>query len=271
VDAYDVNAAPYLLARLDLTSRLSAAGGLRVNFSDRYATEWVPQGRLLFDFDGRTLLTLAAAKGFKTPSVAEQYLPWLAGDRTLLKPERMWQYEIGLSRDFSGWDAELALFQAEGSNQIQRVPNMGPPLYLNSGEFRHQGMELSLRRDPRHRLGVSCSAAWMLERDDQTVATPALSGQLGLWLHATPTLRFDLTLDSEMDRYGSDAHLNPLPDLLLVSGGMTWTTPWDLGGVARNRSELFLTVNNLTDQDYHIFTDYPMPGVIYSVGLRLQR
>ncbi|MFH1843135.1 MAG: TonB-dependent receptor [bacterium] len=271
VDAYDVNAAPYVLARINLTSRVTAAGGLRVNFSDRYATEWIPQGRLLFSLDSHTLLTLAAAKGFKTPSIAEQYLPFLAGDRTLLEPERMWQYELGLSRDFAGWDAELAAFQSEGSNLIKQAAPGWPPPYDNSGAFRHQGVEMSLRRDPRQQLGMTFGTAWMLERDDQTQATPALSSQLGLWLRATRTLRFDLTLDSEIDRYGSDAHHDPLPDLLLFSSGITWTVPWRISNSPGSQNELFLTVNNLTDQNYRIFSDYPMPGVIYSLGLRLQR
>lgn len=159
VDKYDTNTAPYLLASRDLSAQVSIAGGLRANFSNRYTTEWIPQARLRAEIARQTMLTLSAAKGFKTPSVAEQYLPFFAGDRTQLEPERMWQYEIGLSRRGQGWSAELALFQAEGDNLIRRAAPGWPPLYDNSGSFRHQGVEATLRRELSTRCGGAISAA----------------------------------------------------------------------------------------------------------------
>jgi len=94
VDKHQTTTAPYLLASWDMARRWQLGGGLRMQFSDIFATETIPQAKLAFLADGQSAVTLSAAKGAKTPAVAQQYLVFFAGDRTLLEPERMWQYEL---------------------------------------------------------------------------------------------------------------------------------------------------------------------------------
>jgi iron complex outermembrane receptor protein len=271
VDAYDLNAAPYLMGKVDLSSRLGLAGGLRVSCSDRYVTEWVPQIRLWTKIAPRSMMTLSAAKGFKNPSVAQQYLPFYAGDRTLLAPERMWQYELGLARNGERWDTSLALFLAEGDNLIRQVATGWPPLYDNSGSFLHRGIELTARGRLNEAAGFTLSATWILERDDQTLATPAAAYRIDTWLCPCSSLQLDLSLTTELDRFGDDYARAALPDLTLVSAGLAWELPWQICAGPTARSELFASATNLTDRQYRIFADYPMPRLTYVTGLRLSR
>ncbi len=280
VEAHDTNTAPYLLARRDLGSRLAVSGGLRLNLSDRYDGEWIPQARLVAEVAPRTRLTLSAAEGFKTPSVAQQYLPFYAGDRYELEPERLWQYELGLSRDGDRWSGELAVYHAEGSNLIRSAGPGWPPVYDNSGAFRHQGAELALRGDlgagpgARPAAGGSLAISWMWRRDAQTLATPAWGARSDLWWRPRGRLRLEAGLEAELDRYGADGAAAPLPDLFLVSAGLVWEA-LDAGAGAAPAgltcAELFLSVQDLFDVPWQVFAGYPMPGRLWTAGLRLSR
>lgn len=115
----------------------------------------------------------------------------------------------------------------------------------------------------------------MIQRDDQTLATPKATSRLDLWLRPHPALRLDLALEAEFDRFGADAEQAPLADLLLVSAGASWRLPASLTGWMDDQpgagAELFFTAANLTDRQYRVFTEYPMPRLTYSAGVRVSR
>jgi len=260
-----------VLGRAYLTDRFTAAGGVRADCSERYRPVWVPQARLRYDLTEHTLATLSASRGFKTPSIAQQFLPFFSGDRTVLQPEHMWQYEIGLSHQRVRWSAEVAAFLAEGTNLIRLAMPGWPPIYDNSGSFVHRGIETTLRGDLGGHLGGTIAAAWMIDRDAQTLATPAASYRGDFWYRVARSLRLSAGFEAEFDRYGNDERQDPLDDLLLLSAGAAWSLPWTFGGATPVGSEAFVTVRNLTDESYRVFTGYPMPGRTWSMGVRFSR
>jgi outer membrane cobalamin receptor len=271
VDRYDLNAAPYALAAWDLSRRLSVSGGVRVNLSDRYDTVWAPQLRWRYAAGGRSMVTLAVANGFKNPSVAQQSLPFFAGDRTQLEPERLWQYEIGFSHVRETWSCEGALYQAEGDNLIRRRGLGWPPVYENTGRFRHRGLEATWRGRLNTMAGASLAACWMFERDAQTLGVPDASYRFDLWLRPRPDWRCDLSWQSEFGRYGADDHQARLRDLHLAALGISWRVPWRPCACPGSQAEIFTSVTNLGDREYRVFAGYPMPRLTYALGVQVRR
>jgi len=114
---------------------------------------------------------------------------------------------------------------------------------------------------------IRLGAAWMWKREAQTLATPRLHLRLdGVW-EAVRGLELDAMIEAEWDRYGADGSQAPLDDLVLVGLGATWR-PTRLGS---GDLEVFGRVDNLLDEDYMVFDDYPMPPRMVSAGLRWQR
>jgi outer membrane cobalamin receptor len=270
VDAHHTTTAPYLMAGWEPDRRWQLGTGLRLQLSDTYDTEWIPQAKAVFLPDGRGALTLSAARGVKVPAVAQQYLPFFAGpidaigkETTWLAPESMWQYELAADRSWGAWNAMAAVFHAEGENLIRLEQPGWPPQYGNSGAFVHQGLDATLAWRPGPDDLLRLGAAWMWRRDAQTLATPALAIRFdGSWQARAP-LVVDATVELAWDRYGADEAQEPLDDLLLLAGGVTWRTTREIA--------LFGRVDNLLDADYAVFADYPMPPRTWSAGVRWVR
>ncbi len=267
VEEFQVTAGPYVMAAAAPSHSWQVAAGLRTQFSDTYATEWIPQAKLAFLPDTRGAVTLTAARGAKNPAVAQQYLPFFAGDRTLLEPESLWQYELAVDRTWGAWSGLLAVYHAEGENLIRLAQPGWPPIYGNSGAFVHQGLDGALTWRPGPVDMLRLGGAWMWRRDAQTLDTPALSLRLdGVW-ELADGLSVDGVVQAEFDRYGADASQAPLDDLLLVGLGAGWSP----GGSSRHGWEIFARVDNLLDVDWAVFADYPMPPRTWSAGVRWRR
>ncbi len=267
VDEHQTTTAPYVLASWDPDARWQLGAGVRLQLSDTYDSEWIPQMKAAFLPDQHGAVTLSAARGAKTPAVAQQYLPFFAGDRSRLEPESLWQYELAADRSWGAWSTTAAVYHAEGDNLIRVAQPGWPPVYGNSGAFVHQGLDATVAW--RHGSGdlLRLGAAWMWRRDAQTLATPAVSLRLdGVWEVRTG-LTVDASLEAELDRYGDDAELAPLDDVLLAGVGAAWRpAALDRAGV-----DVFARIDNLLDTDWAVFDDYPMPPRSWSAGVRWRR
>ncbi len=89
-------------------------------------------------------LRASAANGFALPNSTQKFDPNINVDAV-----EFWQYEIGVNGAPSPqWYVDLAAFILDSSDEIQQVPNVTPPQFINAGESRRIGLEGEVRYYP---------------------------------------------------------------------------------------------------------------------------
>jgi outer membrane cobalamin receptor len=241
--------APYVHSQQWLGPRVLVSAGLRLEHHPLYGYTPMPKAGAVYTLRNNTYLRVSAAKGFRSPSIRELYL--FPAPTLDLKPERMWNYEIGLNQQLlNHFKWEAVLFKAEGEDLI-RLSGRWPNFKLtNSGSFTHTGYELVLEWLANERWQVG--AAWSkLDLQDQTLNAP------GKKLTAYSNLvigifRLQANLVYVQDQYGADQRGLPMADYTVVNGliGVRLLKPLTLT----------MTVKNLFDANYQTLYGYPMPG-----------
>jgi iron complex outermembrane receptor protein len=247
--------APYIHMQQLLIKRVILSGGLRVEHNELYGNETLPKLGLVFHPTQSASLRLSAAKGFRSPSIRELYFWMPANDR--LTPDRLWNYEIGLSQDVGRLlHVELAVFQTEGRNLIQLASP--PPRWVNSGAYTHRGYEIILNAMPMK--GMEAGAAWShmrLSEDVFNIPEKKFTAHMNYRL-------WSLTLSGNLlwvqDLVGADfpgpspqPRLHPMEDYAVLNLSVTGRAWLSFIGWK-------LAVKNVLDAEYQSMFGYPMPG-----------
>lgn len=257
----------FLLNEHTLLRRMILSLGGRWNHDSVCGDEFCPHVGFVFHLGGGTILRSAVNKGFRSPQINELYM--FPPSTTDLKPERVWNYELGLEQRIrSRILADVAFYRITGDNLIERGPNPSPPpkfRFQNTGEFDFKGLEVGLKGI----LGKGLSGSLYythLEVGDKTKGRPKNKIDLSLRYKRG---RFFSALNTQYvtDYYAEDEHQNPLPNYLLVNVKVTYRLLPHL--------KIFCAIDNLLDWEYKIYTDlpgagagvYPMPGRSFTGGL----
>ncbi|MBI1966786.1 MAG: TonB-dependent receptor [Gemmatimonadetes bacterium] len=301
---------PFLQATVDLSSRWSLTGGLRydrVRFrvTDRLLSDGVDNsgsrvfaaasGSVGIAFNPSPSVTVYANTGssFETPTTTElnnQPPPGGGGFNPDLRPQRAWSYEVG-GRGAAGrlsWN--LALFQADVTDELigfedSLVP--GRRYFRNAARARHRGAELGAGVDLG--AGLQLAASWTISGyyytayriDTLDLAGKAMPGIPRHWLRLTLSARpgFARGAWAELETTHSSGFF--VDDTLGTRTSPWWTTNlragWDrtIGGVgvspfvglnnAFNRKYVGSVVINAARRRYY----EPAPGRNLYLGLSL--
>jgi outer membrane cobalamin receptor len=241
--------APYVHSQQWLGKAFLVSAGLRVEHHPLYGYTPMPKAGVVYTIRHNTYLRVSAAKGFRSPSIRELYL--FPAPTLDLKPERMWNYEVGLNQQIlNHFKWEAVLFKAEGEDLI-RLSGRWPNFKLaNSGTFTHTGYELVLEWLANERWQVG--ATWSkLDLQDQTLNAPAKKltaySNLALGIFSLQT-----NLVYVQDQYGADQRSLAMGDYTVVNGQISVRLLKPL--------TLSVAVKNLLDADYQTLYGYPMPG-----------
>ncbi len=203
----------YNLVQQMLLDRVMVNAGMRFQHSSVYGDEFVPQLGVAWGLSGSSTVRASVSKGFRSPTIRELYL--FPAPNAGLRPERLWNYEVGLLQsvsDLAGF--EITGFVAEGSDLIL-TEGVYPNLRLtNSGSFTHRGVELSGHVFALEGLRLDVSYGYVDPRD-QTYATPMHKLFVGC-SYSRHRLNVNLSLQSIAGLYGADYHRNRLPDYALA-------------------------------------------------------
>jgi iron complex outermembrane receptor protein/vitamin B12 transporter len=240
--------APYLHVRQTLAGTLIASGGLRLEHHQLFGYEMVPKLGLVWEPMHGLSLRLNSGKGFRSPTIRELYL--FPAPTPTLKPERLWNHELGLCAQWRNrLVVDVTAFRAEGSNLI-RVEGKYPNLRLsNSGSFVHKGLEWDLTWQPAPSASLRLFGS-LLDPDQQTRYAPkrryGLSGTLS---HKRWDLAANLNRVEEL--YGEDGYREKLPN----------HTTLDLSlGYRAGMAQVILRLQNALNAHYQLMLGYPMPG-----------
>jgi iron complex outermembrane receptor protein len=237
---------PYITFSQDwFEGALILNAGLRMANSDRFGTQWIPQGGfVIYPAEGWTVKA-SWAEGYRNPSFREMYLYRSANPE--LDPERMMNYEVIVEKTFSRYfSMDVTGYYSKGDNLIQTVDMKNE----NAGRFINKGIEVSASSCPIDKLNLRASYSYLHTSLDNLTAAPRNQYFLGFGWQALPKLKMDAELKGIGGLYVSDQteHQN----YVLLNMKITY--------MAFRAFELFVTLNNITNTDYMINRGYTMPG-----------
>lgn len=248
----------YILVQQALLERMILNGGFRWEHSGLFHDVVLPQAGVAYRASDDLTVRLSAGKGFRSPTIRELYL--FPAPTPTLKPEEMWNYEMGLLQTLgSSTSIEVVGFVSEGSRLIQTA-GVYPNLTLsNSGSFVHRGVEVSANYLPANHAQLRMSYSF-LDPANETRSVPKHKLFLGAdYQFSRFTVHGGIVYVNTI--FGEDKARNPLPDYTLIGGRLSMH-------IASNFS-VFLGAENLLNQAYQTIRDYPMPGRTWLMGVRV--
>ena len=245
----------YGFIQQNLMQKLTVNAGLRFNDHRTYGSEWIPSLGFAYQIGKQTSWKASLAKGFRSPTMRELFL-W--GPNPNLQPESIWNYETGILHSCFDENLKLELtgFILKGDNLIQQVPNQG---YQNSGEISNSGIEFSADGQVNKQLGFHLAYSY-IHMKNQVYATPEhqlfVSGNYRINnLNLTASLQQVSGLDSD-------------PTAVTAKQSYTLLNAKASYQLTKN-IQIFLSGENLLDQEYETNRYYTMPGATVFSGVNL--
>lgn len=241
-------------------NRLEVSVGARYDDFEIFGSEISPKAGIAF-LAGGNKFRVAYGEGFRAPSLAELYYPFLGNAE--LEAEHSRNIEVGYDRLVSpDTSLSLTLFRSKYSDMISTAPPSF--LYQNIGEVRARGAEVGARTLAGP-FAMSVSYTYLDAEDasgEQRLRRPKHSGSLALGysrgaINTTlsiihngerrdllPVLPFTATMNEAFTR----------GDFLVQYRSGQWTP--------------YVRVENISDEDYEEILGYTSPGRRALLGVR---
>jgi outer membrane cobalamin receptor len=278
------NTGVFVQDRVLLGSRVFVTLGGRVEHNDSFGTEAVPRAAVAFrvrDGADATTLRASAGAGIKEPSFLESFgVSFFAQGNPDLKPERSHTFDVGVEqRAFAGrLRAAAAFFHHSYYDQIAyqlKDPATFQGSYVNLGETRAKGVELSLEAVPVPSLRIAANYTYL---DGVIVESSSAFDRVyavGHPLLRRPKHQGFLAADGTWGRVTASANLvmvGERADSDFLGLGLT-SNPGYHRLDARLRVRLarglsvYAAAENLTDESYQDVLGYPALGRFVRVGV----
>lgn len=246
---------PYLTLSQGLVGKLlTLNAGLRMANSDKFGTQWVPQGGVAVNLPAEVTLKASAAMGYRNPSFREMYLYKPANPN--LDPERMWNYEVSVGKRFGSiLSADVTAYYCKGDNLIQPLDMKN----VNTGQFINKGIEVTLHSNPTRNLSLNATYSYLHTSLDNLTGAPRHQYFIGANWQA---LRW-LNVCAELKGIGKLYVAESVNDQSYAVVNLKLTFD-----VCRQLS-LFTRLENITDARYVINRGYEMPGFTAMGGFKL--
>ncbi len=202
--------------------------------------------------------------------------PALGSSWENLRPEILNHYELGVSYAWEKFQGDVTFFTDRGKDRyVILAPPPPPPMYINWGEYKTRGVELSFTYVPFKEVSLFTGITLLDSEPEDLPYAPDTTVSAGITYRFLNS--FKLCLDSQYVskmNVGSWARrkgtTNPLSvdSFLLFNGKLSWFFKTKLGGW-HGTGEVFLSGENLTNTDYEYKPGYPMPGINGMIGLSL--
>jgi outer membrane cobalamin receptor len=251
--------AGYAYIQQELFSKLTINGGFRLEHNSVFGNEPVPTGGIAYNPTTNTTIKASVSKGFRSPTIRELYL--FTPANADLKPERMMDYEIGVLQRFlnNKISAELTIFKAKGDNLIQTVVTGTGPKNMNTGDFSNTGIEFAGTYRPVSAFTLNATYSY-IHMKKPIIAAPEqqmnISGSYKL-----KSFIFNLSLQHIQDLYTKLSPDEITESYTLLNAKVSW--------IINKHVDMFVKGENLTNKDYYINYDYPMPGIIVFGGINV--
>jgi len=239
-----------------LFGKLTLNAGLRLQDHQVYGKEWVPAGGLAYRISGSSTLKVSVAKGFRSPTIQELYI-W--NHNINLSPETIMSYETGFMQSLSDQKLKLELtaYIIKGNNLIINVPLKG---LQNAGEILNKGIEFSANASLKDNLDMNLTYSYI------GMKTP---------VYATPKHHLFFSTNYRLNKFQFMPSLQYVDHLDTdPSAKISYESYVLLNCKITFRilkfTDLFISTENILNQEYENNLYYTMPGVTVFGGLKLR-
>lgn len=245
----------YLFIQQTLAEKLTLNAGLRYQNNSVYGDQWIPSAGFAWKFGEAATWKANVSKGFRSPTMRELFL-W--GPNPNLNPETIISYETGVSKLFfnNKMSTELTVYSLSGDNLIVTVPNQG---LRNSGEVNNKGIEIAINAEATKSLTLNATYSY-IHMENPVYATP----EHHIYLNANYRLN-KLLLTANIQQI-SNLDNDPTPKVNLES--YTLLNAKVSYNLLKNLS-LYVSAENLLNQNYQVNRYYTMPGTTVFGGVNL--
>lgn len=256
---------------LVIRQKFILSAGLRLHHDSIFGFKLSPHFGLVFKVDEKTTWRAAVNHGFRSPQLNELYI--FPSSNPELRPEGLWNYEMGLQRRI-GRVASLGLtvFHFEAIDLIETSLNPYPPpkfKFLNTGSYKFSGAELTFEAAFNRNLSLLLFYSYLYPRE-KTRGRPGHKWDGSLRWGLNETLFLSLQGQYVTSYYAEDFHRRRLSPYFLLNSRLE----------ARIFSPFafFGEIRNLLDDKYYRFVDIPgiaagvfvMPGRSLNFGCQIK-
>ena len=265
------NSAPYLMLSQSFgeSPQFIISAGARYNLSSHFEDRVGYQAGILIDIDN-FIIHGGYAHGFNLPGIYTAVLfgggeggdAWKELDAELID-----HYEIGINHMVSeDFRYNISYFSDDVENAL-RVVFPGPK-YMNVGEYETKGVEMGLNLSPVRHMDIFLGGTWAETTPEEIPYSPEFTLSGGLNYFFFNKVRLSLMLQHIGEHYAGNPR-TPAPSTLieaytLLNGRIGM--PFGRKG-SDIKGELFLAAENLTNEEYKMKPDYPMPGLTFMTGV----
>jgi len=254
---------------------LTPSFGARFNDSREFDDQWGLQAGLVWERGGtRLFANFSRAFNYAGVYAAVFNGNWaafpIAPDAwRSLEPETLKHFELGIEQE---WSPELRTLLTAYHDRVSdaiRFDAPPPPVAItNIGSYEVTGIEGYAFWTPASGLELFLGGAWQDADPGNTPNYPEWSAALGgRWEFADQwTLHWDAEYVGAQFTQGTrfSPGVRKVGDYLLVNARLA--RAFEAGRVD---GEVFVAVENLTDEDYEFRPGYPMPGITPTLGFEL--
>lgn len=254
----------YVFVQQSLFGKLILNSGLRLEINSLYGKEFIPQAGFAWNPGLNTTVKGSVSKGFRSPTIRELYL-WAPANEDL-KPERMINYEIGLSSYMFSrkLNFEVTGFVANGDNMIKIAGQYPNIKYHNTGDFFHKGVEIAVAYRPVNKMKISANYSY-LNMKEPVISSPEHQLYFS-WNYEYKKFTFNLSLQHINNMYAKlEDSVSGTPANIQTYTILCSKIKYHIS----KNIQLFISGKNLTNEKYQINYKYPMPGVTVFAGLNL--
>lgn len=261
--------APYAGARYDFDLghdwTLTPSVGARYYASNEFDDEIAPCAALTLARDGLDFF-VSHSRGAHYPGIYMRGISpatWRS-----LEAETLDTTEAGVHVELGEHAAiHSSVFHTEVENRMD-VTSAG---YLNAGAMRAVGAELSLHLYPRKDLTFFAGGTYTDPETHPVSRLPEVTASAGASYQVARYVRWDVDAEYVASQFGYSVRtVNPvlekIDDYLVFNTRLSL----DLKAFSKLKGELYVAVENFTNQHYEYFPDYPMPGIMWYTGMKLK-
>lgn len=273
---FSLNSLADKAVELDSANRISFSPSARLDvFSDNSPFVSYGLGLLYSNSDLLTEVKLRASQNFRMPSFNELY--YYNYGTANLKPEESASYSISISKSlFDMMKIEIGGFYINTDNQIISVPkNTISWSAKNIGKVITQGMELMISgslftEDISYNLAytrqtVKDKSTKAMSYDKLIVYSPQEILNISLNYRIA---QFDIMTNCEYTSHRfsmtDNSYGSMLSNYLLFNAGISYSTE-----LYEIKTKFRIDCQNITDKQYQVIMNYPMPGRIFRASISI--